>query len=64
MLSLICRIQKIKQVNKFNKTETYSQIQKTNLVVESGGSRGLIGTNYLDFPGGTVDKNPLPMQGT
>ena len=51
-------------MNKFNKTEIYSQIQKTNLVVESGGSRGLIGTNYLDFPGGTVDKNPLPMQGT
>ena len=50
-------------MNKFNKTETYSQIQKTNLVVGSGGSRGLIGTNYLDFSGGTVNKNPLPMQG-
>ena len=30
MFSLICRIWKLKQINEYNKTETDSQIQKTN----------------------------------
>ena len=30
MLSLICGISKMKQVNEYNKTETDSQIEKTN----------------------------------
>ena len=30
MISLICGIYKIKQMNEYNKTKTDSQIQKTN----------------------------------
>ena len=30
MLSLICRIQNIKETNEYNKTETDSQVQRKN----------------------------------
>ena len=45
MLSIICRIEKIKQINVYNKPETFTDIEN-NLVITSGereGGRGKIG---------------------
>ena len=54
MISLICRIKKTKQTGKYNKKETDSQIQKTNLWLSKGRGKGgetnwgmgLTNTNY------------------